>query len=202
MDFLLTTRHYRTFPAYSGRNFVQKKMNMKREKLPVSRKFYADITLRINSTLAGLPDSAEEAQRLVSCHLHGENTGSSDSLALVAFNMIRPEIDRAMERSRRARERAARRKNMAGSATLIPTVVEETVVPADVPAATEIELQEEIKEENTEMTETTAGSPADTTAQPRKLSRSQRRRAARRRKKLLQSCNETTRPELSKAQER
>ncbi len=83
---------------------------MKRETLPVSRKFYADITSRINSSLAGAKKSADEALRLVGCHMRGEKAVSADCMAMLAFNMIRPEIDRAMERSRRARESAARRK--------------------------------------------------------------------------------------------
>lgn len=31
-------------------------------------------------------------------------------MATIAFNMIKPELDRAIERSRKARERAARKK--------------------------------------------------------------------------------------------
>ncbi len=84
---------------------------MRRETFPVSCKFYAEITARINSSLSSLPDSALEALRLVNCHLHGEATVSNDAMAMLAYNMIRPEIDRAMERSRRARESAARRKS-------------------------------------------------------------------------------------------
>lgn len=83
---------------------------MKRKNLPVSVKVYSDLTTRISSSLSSAPASASEAMRLLDSYLTGEPPASDDLMALVAFNMIRPEIDRAMTRSARARERAASRR--------------------------------------------------------------------------------------------
>lgn len=77
---------------------------------PVSQKVYNDITSRINSALSHSPASAAEALSLTDAYLAGTEPVTDDPLALLAFNMIRAELDRAMERSRRARQRAACRK--------------------------------------------------------------------------------------------
>lgn len=78
--------------------------------LSVSKKVYSDVTDRINSSLSGFPASAREAMRVVDTYLAGGVPASSDPLAMLAFNMIKVELDRAMERSARARERARARK--------------------------------------------------------------------------------------------
>ncbi len=78
--------------------------------LPVSKKVYSDITSRVNTTLSFAPTSAAEAMRLVDSYLAGFEAESSDPAATIAFSMIRPELDRAMSRSARARERARIRK--------------------------------------------------------------------------------------------
>ena len=78
--------------------------------LTVSRKVYADITSRINSALSHSAASATEAIRLVDAHIAGGDAVSDDATAMLAFNMIKPELDRAMVRSQRARERARARK--------------------------------------------------------------------------------------------
>ncbi len=83
---------------------------MKRKNLPASVKVYSDLTTRISASLSSAPASASEAMRLLDSYLTGEPPASDDLTALVAFNMIRPEIDRAMTRSARARERAASRR--------------------------------------------------------------------------------------------
>ncbi len=78
--------------------------------LAVSKKVYADISTRIGAALSFAPDSAAEAMRLVDSFLAGENPASSDAGAMLAFNMIKAELERAMARSLRARARAAARK--------------------------------------------------------------------------------------------
>ncbi len=78
--------------------------------LPVSRKVYADITSRVQSSLVSAPSSASEALRLVDVFLEGGEVESSDAMAMLAFNMIRAELSRAMERSARARSRAKARR--------------------------------------------------------------------------------------------
>lgn len=78
--------------------------------LPVSKKVYADIRTRIISALAVSPGSTEVALEMVDQYLAGHTPQSQDSAATIAFAMIRSELDRALERSRRARARAAARK--------------------------------------------------------------------------------------------
>lgn len=77
--------------------------------LSVSKKFYADITERVNTALSVSPASAAEAMRMVDSYINGEKAESLDPLAMLAFNMIRVELDRAMSRSTRARERARKK---------------------------------------------------------------------------------------------
>ncbi len=83
--------------------------------LPVSKKVYSDITGRINTALASSPSSAAEALRIVDMYLADGTADSSDQMAMLAFNMIRAELDRAMSRSSRARERARKRKESISS---------------------------------------------------------------------------------------
>ena len=78
--------------------------------LPVSKKVYADISSRISSALSHAPASANEAMRLVDSHLQGATPVSDDAMAMLAFNMIKSELDRAIIRSTRARERAKTRR--------------------------------------------------------------------------------------------
>ncbi len=79
-------------------------------KLPISRKVNKDLNERISSTLSSLPASEAEAKRLFNAYLEGVEPASDDAVAMIAFSMIRTEVDRAMERSRRARQRAAQAK--------------------------------------------------------------------------------------------
>lgn len=101
-------RHYRTFSEISGPNFAEKNILMK--DLPVSKKFYADILERIDSALGHMCESKTEAVRVVDVYLREGVVESGDGVAMIVFNMIRVELDRAMERSRRARERARARR--------------------------------------------------------------------------------------------
>lgn len=83
--------------------------------LPVSKKFYAALTLRIADTCRLLPDGAALCDTLIafigSYILSGK--AEMDSLTLegqIIFTLLRPEIDRAVERSSAARRRAVIRK--------------------------------------------------------------------------------------------
>ncbi len=126
--------------------------------LPVSRKFYTDIESRISFSLASSPGSAKEAMRLVETYLYGDTPVSSDPMALLAFNMVKAEIDRAMVRSQRARIRARSRKKDRPSAKM------------DTPSP--------IKRPITEPKEAEAA----TTDSPCRVSRRERRAASRRRR--------------------
>ncbi len=78
--------------------------------LSVSKKVYSDISERVNTALSAYESSAEEAMRIVDSYLDGETPVSGDDIAMLAFNMVKVELDRAMVRSKRARERAQKRK--------------------------------------------------------------------------------------------
>ncbi len=110
----------------------------------VSKKVYADIVSRVNNTLKAtlrLPDIIPEAIQAIDEYIaDGTIPTPKDGLILIVFYMIKPEIDRAAERSRRARERAAIRREklqaakstaLKYSAGLIPSV------PKPVPSPTQ-----------------------------------------------------------------
>lgn len=108
---------------------IKKAYNMNH--LPVSRKVYADISSRISTTLAHSPASEAEAMRLVDSFLQGETPASQDLMAMLAFGMIRAELERAMARSGRARERArARKATQAGNSGTAPTVSDRQSLPS------------------------------------------------------------------------
>lgn len=89
---------------------LQKKIEMKTNTLPVSKKVYADVTARIGSSLNSCPVSAAEAMRIVNSYLAGDTVViSRDPMAMIALSMIKSELDRAMARSARARLRRKKR---------------------------------------------------------------------------------------------
>lgn len=104
--------------------------------LPVSKKVYADISSRISSALSHAPASASEAMRLVDSHLQGATPVSDDAMAMLAFNMIKSELDRAIIRSTRARERAKTRRKarpkMDDRQSLLSTLLPDTDTQIDI----------------------------------------------------------------------
>lgn len=104
--------------------------------LPVSKKVYADISSRISSALSHAPASASEAMRLVDSHLQGATPVSDDAMAMLAFNMIKSELDRAIIRSTRARERAKTRRQarpkMDDRHSLLSTLLSDTDTQIDI----------------------------------------------------------------------
>lgn len=78
--------------------------------MPISRNVYKDITTRIAEALTGFETSRSEAVRIFESYLNGGSIESDDKAALVAFSMVKDVIDRAMERSRKARERADKKR--------------------------------------------------------------------------------------------
>lgn len=83
--------------------------------LPVSKKFYTALALRIADTCRLLPDGADLCNTLIafigSYILSGKaDMGSLTLEGQIIFTLLRPEIDRAVERSAAARRRAVIRK--------------------------------------------------------------------------------------------
>lgn len=87
----------------------------------ISTKAYEDFSSRIKSTLAFDEKACEDAMVMLFNTLYGldPENGIEDcsEMARIAFRMIRPEIEKAMRRSRMARERAQRRKAGKGATT-------------------------------------------------------------------------------------
>ncbi|MCM1050419.1 MAG: hypothetical protein NC349_00510 [Paenibacillus sp.] len=145
--------------------------------LPVSRKVYADITSRISTALAPSPASVAEAMRLVDSFLHGESPASHDHMAMLAFGMIRAELERAMARSARARERArARKATQAGNSGTTSIVTDGQSLPSpnrpglnQSSAITPLPLYSDISPDTSDQ------SPEQPTAPEIKLSRRSRR---------------------------
>lgn len=81
--------------------------------LPISKKAYDDFIRRFQHTFNDMlkrPGLYNEAVSVFEAYLKGENVENCDITILIAFNMIRPEIDKAIIRSQSARRRAALRR--------------------------------------------------------------------------------------------
>lgn len=80
----------------------------------MSEKAYNDFVSRINETLKHDEKACQDALSMFFNYINGVKhdpmLSESSEIARVAFMMIRSEIDRAMQRSRSARERAERRR--------------------------------------------------------------------------------------------
>ncbi len=100
---------------------VKRQKRQAEPKRPVSQKFYDDISNRVGIATSYLCD--HRTQYLMIMHIiDGYMAGGpapvrSDGIdALMTFALLRPEIDKAMARSRRAREAAARRREAKAAA--------------------------------------------------------------------------------------
>ncbi len=90
----------------------------KSSSLPVSKKFYADILERVIVTSLLLPESEKftrQTMDLIDTYLrtHKIHLPSQPKEIQLIFAVILPEIDRALTRSERARERAEKRHKTA-----------------------------------------------------------------------------------------
>ncbi len=85
-----------------------------KSQLPISKKAYADFISRFKHTFIDMlnnPNLYNEAVNVFEAYLKGETVEHCDIIVSLAFNMIRPEIDKAISRSASARQRAAIRKS-------------------------------------------------------------------------------------------
>ncbi len=101
----------------------------------VSKKVYADIVSRVNNTLKATlrkPDIIPEAIQAIDEYIaNGTIPTPKDGVILIVFYMIKPEIDRAAERSRRARERAAIRREKLQAAKSAALKYSAGLIPSD-----------------------------------------------------------------------
>ena len=81
---------------------------------PVSRKFYQYIRQQIMATVAVSPDLDQSyLLDLFDYYLeHGRLRDDTYNIARIIFSLITPQIDKAIVRSRRAREAAMRRREV------------------------------------------------------------------------------------------
>lgn len=96
-----------------------------KSQLPISKKAYADFISRFQHTFNDIlnhPNLYNEAVSVFEAYLRGETVEHCDIIVSLAFNMIRPEIDKAISRSASARQRAAIRKSRAANETPAPDV--------------------------------------------------------------------------------
>ena len=96
-----------------------------KEQRPVSEKFYDDICKRVYEALKYSHDISElmaRCMRMLDLYMtRGECPKKWDGVDLnMVFSLLRPEIDRAMARSKRARENAARRREAKAAARRQP----------------------------------------------------------------------------------
>ncbi len=96
---------------------IKRKDNKNLRKCFVSVRAYNDFSSRIRSVLEADAEACGQAMQLLDASV-GYDAGTIEMencsmKAQIAFSMIKPEIDKAIERSRAARERAARRKSSA-----------------------------------------------------------------------------------------
>ncbi|MDE5988052.1 MAG: hypothetical protein K2H17_01500 [Duncaniella sp.] len=80
---------------------------------PVSKKFYSTITSRVRESLrlVGREDAAEETMGCIDRYMADGSLppNGSDTTVILVFNLLRMEIDKALQRSRRAANRLTRR---------------------------------------------------------------------------------------------
>lgn len=87
------------------------KNHIQKTQLPVSKKFYAEIINRVTSSFSSTGNKyCREAINVIDNYIIENITPSTDcdSLILLMFNLLRPEIDKAIQRSRRARKSRAK----------------------------------------------------------------------------------------------
>ncbi|MDE5903725.1 hypothetical protein [Duncaniella sp.] len=154
---------------------------MKKSSLPVSRKFYSEICDRIRFSFSlNRPSLIEEAISTVDSYITrgAEPAEYTDPSVLLMFSLLRPEIDKAIRRSQRAREISSRRKSEQPAAA--PTGKDE--------AGKLTEDNGDTTPFESEPTEPEEEERPILNRRMRRLIRQERKRAARQRIKPLQRC--------------
>lgn len=90
------------------------KRHAQKSPCPVSKNFYASVTNRVRESLGliGRTDAVEKTIACIDRYMADGTapTAGTDTAILLTFSLLRPEIDKALQRSRRARQRAAENK--------------------------------------------------------------------------------------------
>ena len=103
------------------------KKHAPQNQLPVSKKFYTCITGRVSESLSliGRRDAVAETMACIDRYMADGTVPPADADTAVALPVLRAEIDKAVERSRRARSRAAV-KSSAPEPVNLPAAVGQT----------------------------------------------------------------------------
>lgn len=87
------------------------KKGLQKSHLPVSKNFYTCVTGRVSESLGliGRRDAVSETMDCIDRYMADGTvpTADTDTAVLLTFSLLRAEIDKAILRSRRARQRAA-----------------------------------------------------------------------------------------------
>ncbi|WP_438589916.1 hypothetical protein [Duncaniella muris] len=116
---------------------------------PVSKNFYSTITDRVRNSLrsVGREDAAEATMGCIDRYMADGTLppNDADAATILVFNLLRMEIDKALQRSRRARQRAAERVADAAEKHSEPAAV--AAVSASVSAEQDVDSDEAEDEE-------------------------------------------------------
>lgn len=155
----------------------------------VSRKFYASVCKQIHAVSALSDDIRVE--HLLRCLDEYIDKGSVDSdftdIETVVFTLLQPLIDKAVERSRRARQRAAlRKKSKQGVSADIPSVAVDDICTDSADSQSDTYTAGDAAEEVCGLASYVRDEPASNVASNQPLSREEkrdmRREAARKRR--------------------
>ncbi|QCD38987.1 hypothetical protein E7745_05185 [Duncaniella sp. C9] len=135
--------HYRTKTGDRGdylcgklkvKIYCAMKKHTRKPLCPVSKNFYSTITDRVRDSLrsVGREDAAEATMGCIDRYMADGTLppGGSDAATILVFNLLRMEIDKALQRSRRARQRAAERVADAARKHREPAAVAAVSAPA------------------------------------------------------------------------
>lgn len=135
--------HYRTKTGDRGdylcgklkvKIYCAMKKHTRKPLCPVSKNFYSTITDRVRDSLrsVGREDAAEATMGCIDRYMADGTLppGGSDTATILVFNLLRMEIDKALQRSRRARQRAAERVADAARKHREPAAVAAVSAPA------------------------------------------------------------------------
>lgn len=113
----------------------------RKSQLPVSKNFYTYITGRVSDSLRLIrrPDAVGETMALIDRYMADGTvpTADTDAAVLLTFSLLHAEIDKAIRRSRRARQRAADNKAAIDRqfSELAAVLASSSATPDDMPAA-------------------------------------------------------------------
>lgn len=119
------------------------KKDTRKSQLPVSKNFYSCVTGRVCESLGliGRPDAVGETMALIDRYMTDGTVPSADTdtAVLLTFSLLRAEIDKAIQRSCRARQRTVRKNAELDSKFSAIAAILAAAASNDMPAAADEE---------------------------------------------------------------